>query len=271
MKYMTFNSSCSYAGLANLLSFFGIDTEDKKIALEMQLPYMFDQEEGCYQAGPMLQGSKWYNLYLNPIGYAWKEQKVPQTELRAVLRRTGYAMFGIHISEKSKHAVIFTSMKGDLFSILNNKWEHSNEPNTLLLSENELLQRVDETVMVGSLQKTERHAAPRTELLRHSVCVLRMLNDEIQQFSVKEKLPVELCQSMSPLFRPILLDGITMLDLLGEAALSRKLKTVQAQLMNALKQNKPMILAQSLDLPLLTEAMTEYAALIQAQIPTHPR
>ena len=64
MKYMTFNSSCSYAGLANLLSFYGIDIEDRKIALEMDLPFLFDCEDGCYVSGPMLQGEKWFNLYL---------------------------------------------------------------------------------------------------------------------------------------------------------------------------------------------------------------
>ena len=42
MKYMTFNSSCSYAGLANLLSFYGVDIEDREIALQMGLPFLFD-------------------------------------------------------------------------------------------------------------------------------------------------------------------------------------------------------------------------------------
>ena len=65
MKYMTFNSSCSYAGLANLLSFYGIDTEDRKIALDMDLPFLFDCKDGYYSSGPMLQGGKWFNLYLS--------------------------------------------------------------------------------------------------------------------------------------------------------------------------------------------------------------
>ena len=55
VKYMTFNSSCSYAGVANLLSFYGIDTDDRTIALEMGLPFFFDCEDGCYSSGPMLQ------------------------------------------------------------------------------------------------------------------------------------------------------------------------------------------------------------------------
>lgn len=266
MKYMTFNSSCSYAGLANLLAFFGVDTEDREIALAMKLPYMFDHEDGRYQAGPMLQGEKWYNLYLRPIGYAWQERTISRAELCAALRQAGHAMFGIRISEKSKHAVIFSGMRGNQFVLLNNKWEHSAEPDTLLLPENELLRRTDEVVVVGHLEKRKSAPAQLTEPLRRSVIVLRALIRDMQQYCAEEKSPAELRQSMNTLFRPILLDGITMLDLLGEAALSRKLKAVQAQLLSALKQNEPIKLAQSLDLPLLTEAMTEYAALIQAQI-----
>ena len=54
MKYMTFNSSCSYAGVANMLEQYGVDVEDRIIALGMKLPYLFAQEGGVYMAGPML-------------------------------------------------------------------------------------------------------------------------------------------------------------------------------------------------------------------------
>ena len=41
MKYMTFNSSCSYAGIANMLEQDGVNTTDREIALGMKLPYLF--------------------------------------------------------------------------------------------------------------------------------------------------------------------------------------------------------------------------------------
>ncbi len=44
MKYMTFNASCAYAGLANIPERFGIETEDREIALAMGLPYLFAKE-----------------------------------------------------------------------------------------------------------------------------------------------------------------------------------------------------------------------------------
>lgn len=266
MKYMTFNSACSYAGLANLLLFYGVDTEDRKIALEMKLPYMFDSEDGRYLSGPMLQGEKWFNIYLKPLGFVWKEREVKREELCTALRRTGYAMLGIRVSGRNKHAVIFTGMKGGRLSLLNNKWERADEPETLLLSEEALLQRADETVTVGCLEKADREAVPINELLKQSESVLRTLGDEIQAFCAEEKPVEELCLSVNTLFRPVLLDGITMLDLLGEAALSGKLKTVQGQYLSALRENRAMRLSERLDLPALREAADEYAALIRGQI-----
>ena len=40
MKYMTFNSSCAYAGVANMLECFGVDTQDRTIALVEQVNWI---------------------------------------------------------------------------------------------------------------------------------------------------------------------------------------------------------------------------------------
>ena len=41
MKYMTFNNSCSYAGVANMLEDFNIHMEDYELAIEMKVPFIF--------------------------------------------------------------------------------------------------------------------------------------------------------------------------------------------------------------------------------------
>lgn len=268
MKYMTFNSSCSYAGLANLLSFYGIDTEDRKIALEMGLPFLFDCKDGSYFSGPMLQSEKWFNLYLKAIGYAMMEKEVNKKQICAYLRHLQYAMLGIYVSERNKHAVIYTGMKDGKFRMLNNKWEQVGEPDTLLLSEEELLQRVDETVMVAVLNKAVCETVKTESLMKHSISVLQMLAKEIADFCSQEKTAKDIRLSMNTLFRAILLDGITMLDLIGETQISQKLKIVQDQFMNAVKENKPLQLNQYLDIALLNSAITEYIDLIRAHMLT---
>ena len=231
MKYMTFNSSCSYAGIANLLSFYGVDTEDRTIALEMGLPFLFDYEDGCYVSGPMLQSAKWFNIYLETLGYTMTEREVNRYKLCDYLRDLQYAMLGIYVRGENKHAVIYTGLKDGKFCLLNNKWKESDEPDTLLLSEQELLQRVNEKVTVANLNKT--------------ACDIRA--------------------SMNTLFRAILLDSITMLELIGETQISRKLKIVQGQFMDAVKQNRPLQLDQCLDIALLKSAIEEYINLICAR------
>ena len=264
MKYMTFNSSCSYAGLANLLSFYGVDTEDRKIALEMGLPFLFDFEDGCYVSGPMLQSEKWFNLYLKPIGYTMTEKEVNKEQICAYLRDLQYAMLGIYVSEGKKHAVIYTGMKDGKFCMLNNKWEQADEPDTLLLSEQELLQRVDEMVMVAVLNKNTCETVQTESPMNRSISVLQTLAKEIADFCSRERSPIDRRSSMNELFRAILLDGITMLDLIGETQISQKLKIVQGQFMNAVKENKPLQLNQQLDMALLDSAITEYVDLIRA-------
>ena len=78
---------------------------------------------------------------------------------------------------------------------------------------------------------------------------------------------MDIRSSMNTLFRAILLDGITMLDLIGETQISQKLKIVQGQFMNAVKENRPLQLDQCLDMALLNSAITEYVNLICLSVP----
>ena len=103
-KYMTFNSSCSYAGLANMLLRFGVDTQDREIAMDMKLPFLFAYEEGEYRAGPMLQGAQWFKLHLHPRGLEMREIELPAQSVAAYLRMQPTAMLGIRQIENGKHA-----------------------------------------------------------------------------------------------------------------------------------------------------------------------
>ena len=88
MKYMHFKASCSYAALAAIMEIIGVDTEDYKIALEIKLPWLFSKEDGAYISGPMLQGAKWFNLWLLPRGYRIVEKAVNNAQLSEYLPTT---------------------------------------------------------------------------------------------------------------------------------------------------------------------------------------
>ena len=267
-KYMTFNSSCSYAGLANMLLRYGVDTQDREIAMDMKLPFLFAYEEGEYRAGPMLQGAQWFNLYLHPRGLEMREIEVPAQSMAAYLRRQRTAMLGIRGTENGKHAVVYIGNKQEKLLFLNNKWERTGTPTQLLLTEQALLSYLDDKVIIATLA----HVPPCTEdivsRMRHSITVLQQNAREICMLC-QETMPVAVLRSrMDSLFRALLLDGITMMNLLGESDLVARLLPLQRGLLNAVR-NEPetcVSLGDYLSPDALTAAAQAYAARIQREI-----
>ncbi len=268
MKYMTFNSSCSYAGLANLLSFYGVDTEDREIAMQMRLPYLFAREDGSYLAGPMLQGARWFNLYLRPLGFSLSERQMGREEFCTSFQAGSPVMLGLRFSPKSKHAVIFTDWRDGKYKFLNNKRKDSPEPETLCLTEKELLERLDKTVVVGQLERMEPARIDYRPDLEKSVRTLQSLMLEIVDFCITGQSIFALQKARDDLFRPILVDGVTMLELLGnaEAEMIGMLKTVRTQFLDVIRAGHSERLEDALDMPKLIGPMAYYEHLITERI-----
>lgn len=263
MKYMTFNSSCSYAGVANMLAQYGVDTDDRTIAQEMKLPYLFAKEDGEYHSGPMLQSAEWFNLYLHPIGYTMIEDRLDREQIPSALHSARVAMLGLRISPKSKHAVVYLGLEGDNYRFLNNKWQYTDEPEQLLLNESELLERLDDSVVVATLDPIQCKKVDFKPLIHQSIQVLEELKYDIQTFCAKEQTPQAIMTAMNTLFRAILLDGITMLELTNQTALAEKLRSIQKEFMAAVKKKTAVTLSKEISISVLMEAIAEYQQLIQ--------
>lgn len=265
MKYMTFNSSCSFAGVANMLLQLGVDVEDRQIALEMNLPYLFDLHDGVYSAGSMLQTSDWFNLYLNTLGYAMTETAVNKVDVPDYLRRCSTAMLGLRISPREKHAVVFTGMDEENFRFINNKWKASDAPETLCISQKELTEKLDDTAMVAAIKKAPVSIPDFSNLFLRSCRVLERYKMDIQNFCVTLKTREELITAMNPLFRATLLDGITMLELIGQDELAEQFRRIQRPFLRAIREGKPVVLSEILNLQAWRAAVDRYIALIQSQ------
>lgn len=267
MKYMTFNSSCSYAGLANMLAFYGIDTTDREIALEMGLPYLLAHEDGAYLAGPSLQNARWFDLYLNPRGFSLVETPVEKENVPRFLREQSCAMLGLILENTGKHAVIFTGMDGNCFCFLNNKWEQEPSPDTLRLTEAELLSRLEGTCIVAVLQPIFPRPAPIRERMEASLALWTQYEQALVEVCTQTRPTGELRSLLNPLFRALLLDGITMMELLGNQALHSKLTGLQRNLLTALRSQEPTLcLAEHLSTDDLRAAAEEYRQMIQQQL-----
>lgn len=262
MKYMNFNSSCPYAGLANLLDLYGVDTEDYKIALGMNLPYFlrYDEFTGMYQAGASLQSAEWFNLYLNSYGYYYIEEHLRKDQVIQNLKPG--TMLGIQVSEHSRHAVIFLEEKSGEFYFLNNKWEYSPEPELLKLSEDEFRSRLLETVVLGYLTVCEPKQIDYAPYFDEAIRTWNRLRNDLHEFMGRTRTVPELREAMNRLFRPLLLDGLTMMQLLEEAKIVSLLRELQGCYLEQLKKNQEIRLSDFMAPAAIDEAVDVIVNLI---------
>ena len=261
MKFMHFKASCSYAGLANMMEMIRVDTEDYKIAMEMGLPWLFAEEEGAFFSGPMLQEAKWFNLWLHPRGFTMEETTVGVNELCYQLQSYGPSMLGIS-TPYGKHAVVFTGYDGN-YHFINPTHEGSVEKTKLSFCEVELLHSVENTVVIARVFPGEPETIDMKPLFGRSIHVLQKNVTAIENFASVPHEPGEYVCALNKLFRPLFLDGISMLELAGETNLVESLRILQGHLMTFMRGSRDGVLSSVLSLEALHDAANEYIRLIE--------
>lgn len=263
MKYMHFNSSCSYTALAMLLEEKEIETEDTEIALEMGLPWLFAKEGSEYLAGPMIQGAKWFDLYLYPKGFRLQEEPIEKYCLPEYLKNHKPCMLGIkRIEINGKHAVVFHEYN-ERYCFFNPTKEGSGRPTEIALAEEELLDSIEDTVMVGHLKEQEPQSVNLNKLREESTQVIRDNMSEIETFCTITHKPQEYDEALNKLFRALLLDGITMLELAGEGALAEEFKSIQKDFLEFMRGERTGILSDAISLDKLSKLAEQYILLIK--------
>ena len=264
MEYMTFNSSCSYAGVANMLAQYEFSTNDRAIATDMKLPYLFAYENGVYLAGPMLQSARWFNLYLHPKGFHMSEREVPAELVPEYLKQQKTAMLGVQTEQGGKHAIVYTGTHRGQLRFLNNKWAQDPAPEELLFTDAELLTKIDPVTVIATLEQISPWETDLSQKLGDSVSVLRRNLCDIREVCSKPEAVSSLRANLNTLFRPLLLDGITMLGLLGEEALAARFTAIQRSFLTALGQEADTVITLGDFLPVgeLTAAAECYIQLI---------
>lgn len=266
MKYMHFNSSCSYAGLANILAMMEHDTEDYQIAQDMNLPYLmnYDEESGYYQAGPMLQSAEWFNLYLEPRGFSYTERWIEKNNLPNSL--CPGMMLGLQVTPRSKHAVVFLENRDNLFCFLNNKYQNSEEEELLSLSKDELLERLPDFVMTGRIERCEAKKIDVIPLLYKAISNWEKLRKEIQEFVSEVQTSQSMKHSMDRLFRPLLLDGITMMQLLKKEKQAEQLRELQKKYLTVVREEREVRLTDEFDCTAFDDMVDEFIGLIREKM-----
>lgn len=232
MKYMTFNSSCSYCCLANLLEFCGIQKEDREIAVEMGLPFLisYDEIENVYQAGAMLQGKYWFDRYLNSIGFEFVEEFVPKFHASDFAANYAPCMMGLK-TEFGKHAMICTGQENGKYRFLNPHRIDDGQPDELLLTGEELTQALSEVNAIGRIVRTGNIRIMDGSDFENALICLRRYGEDLHRFFSAYRTNGEIMAAMNTLLRPFAVDGLAMMELAGEDVLASELRCFQKECM----------------------------------------
>ena len=89
---------------------------------------------------------------------------------------------------------------------------------------------------------------------------------ELQEFISKEQGPQALKKSMNRLFRPLLLDGISMAKLLKEKELEECLTRLQKRFLSMVRINEAVKPSEHLDSGEIDKAIDEFVRLVRNKI-----
>ncbi|MCI5855897.1 MAG: hypothetical protein MR016_00820 [Agathobacter sp.] len=260
MKYMSFQNSCSFAGVANLLEQYGVDAEADQIALGMHLPYMMEKTKDGYQAGPMLQTRKWFDLYLNPLGFEMQETLLNREQVISFLKENEPCMIGVKVNPAaSRHAIIYVGAQNGTLVFLNNRRKDSAEPDSFRWTEAEFLNLMDREIIpiakVVPCEKKEVFLGVRYEETLDALANMKERVNHICKHAMDVRFQQE---SKETVFRAILLDNIAVLKLTQEKDLTHLFEIIQGQYLSALAQKKELVLEEYMDMNLLNQALDRW-------------
>lgn len=268
MKYMTFNNSCSYAGVANMLEDFNINIEDYELAIEMKVPFIFkyDEKWGRYISGAMLQEHKYFNYYLQKLGLSFIENQFNKEDALIFLHNlNNKLMLGLNINRM--HAVIYCGIENGKYIFLNNRRKDSNEPKYYKYDLSELREKMNQNVVIGYIEKGIGNLGfDIKEEMENSILCLEKYRSEVENFCTKGQDVNSLKCAMDSLFRALFLDVYSMMDILGETELVKLIAKVRADYLKAMNLNKTLNLSEYISLRELNKIIDEYRERIKLEI-----
>lgn len=224
MKYITFPASGILAGIAQMLTHYGLDVEDRDIALGMEAPYLLLHEGEAYYAGSGLYRPQWLALYLQPRGLRLRETTICKDGVPAFLRSNSPAMLTLTLEKGVRHPVIFEHYENARYEFLNIKRRYdTSEIDSLSLSTYMLKKRLDEEVIILTLERCEPAPADPIPYLFRTLNTLDQYCDAL--LAARElNVTRESLQELAPIFRAIMQDMHPMAVLIGDRTLAEELR-----------------------------------------------
>lgn len=264
MKYMHFPRSCAYTAVANLLEAYGVDTSDQQMALEIRLPYQFRKDGDTYLAGTMLQTAQWFDRYLNPRGFRLVEETVSRNSLISFLtQRQKPCMLGVRL-DTGRHAINFHHAENGALIFSNNRHPETPEPDSFSFPPEELLQRVEENVVIGALERLSPCRPDTSGDLSKTLTAFASYREALAGLWTVSLPQHEILAQLDPLFAPLFLDAPIMMRLIGQDALSQSMISMRAKFISALRQAETLKLCDVIPVEALLRLLDNYLTVLSS-------
>lgn len=268
MKYQSFNRSCSYAGLANMLLDFSVDTEDFKIVKAASIPYIFQfsEKQGRFIAGPMIQEKKWFNYYLNSIGLELKDKEIKIEDALNFFDVVSHkCMVGLKIGNTGKHAVIFNGKERFEYKFLNNKRKGSLEPDYYWYDSKALLMKLEDKNQISWIEKKQNcYSLNITHELELSLECLENYRNRVKEFCCEEQDFITLEKAKWSLFEALFLDVFSMMEIVNNTEIVNEIKKLRNDYIQIMKLKVSAVLSNHLSIDDLDNVITKYMKVIES-------
>ncbi len=261
MQYMHFNSSCSFCGVANLLELQGREVTDVALfqAMRADILLHYEEKDGHWQIGAMLQSGCWFDLALIPMGFHLEEYTAKQEEIAYTLPPP--FMVGLKMREgKGRHAHVLTERDGDRMIFLNPHRKNDGEEDLVVMTQEECICRLMPFSTVGRLASCTPKETDFEPLMAQSKKNWMQYQREWIAFTAQPHVREELLTLRDSFFRALLLDALEGARICGHREQEQRLELLQCQFMNSLKQEGPILLSKILDNEAVQEAFKFYIA-----------
>ena len=172
-------------------------------------------------------------------------------------------MLGLRLpGHPGKHAVVMEGYDG-AWRFFNPTREGSGLETEIRLDREGLMLAADPVTIVGTVAEHDRVTPDRRKLAEESLAVLEENYRAIEVFCSETHSRTDYDAAMDRIFRPLLLDGITMLELIGETELADGFRKEQKAFLAFMKGERSGRLADAISLTNLKQLKDRYGEIIR--------
>jgi hypothetical protein len=272
MKYMTFNRSCTYSCISNLIEEYSFHFEDHEIVKSLSIPYLliYLPDKNRYVAGGMIQSPIIFNKFLNSLSLEFIENiYTPEMAIDTFDTNEKRCMLGIQINSnmESKHSVIFVNKEKEKYRFLNPKRKNSNEPKYYLFSKDELNKKKKKNFPIGHIVRIKNTVSINvSNELYYTLENIDKYYNALVNYCSKLQNIKSLKETKETLFAPLMLDIHAMMEIIGYKELVVDIQNIRTNYLKAIKNNNSILLTDYIKLENLNEIFSKYKTIIEKYI-----